>query len=128
MGYRTLEAALDVAQVLRDENDEVVRAGEPWIGAETEQRDEVRLAVRADESLGVLLGVEGAAGLAVVPGDEEGGRLVLRPAPVVEGALHAGRRNRDKVEMADIDTLRALTNQLRNVDSVFDAYRVTPGT
>jgi hypothetical protein len=30
--------------------------------------------------------------------------------------------------MADIETLRALTNQLRNVDSVFDAYRVTPGS
>jgi hypothetical protein len=31
------------------------------------------------------------------------------------------------LEMADVDTLRGLTSQLRNVDSVFDAYRVTPG-
>jgi GTP pyrophosphokinase len=37
-------------------------------------------------------------------------------------------RHRFTLEMADIDTLRALTSQLRNVDSVFDAYRVTPGT
>ena len=37
-------------------------------------------------------------------------------------------RHRFVLEMADIDTLRALTSQLRNVDSVFDAYRVTPGT
>jgi GTP pyrophosphokinase len=37
-------------------------------------------------------------------------------------------RHRFVLEMADIETLRALTNQLRNVDSVFDAYRVTPGS
>ncbi len=35
-------------------------------------------------------------------------------------------RHRFVLEMADIDTLRSLTNQLRNIDSVFDAYRVTP--
>jgi len=37
-------------------------------------------------------------------------------------------RHRFVLEMADIDTLRALTSQMRNIDSVFDAYRVTPGT
>lgn len=37
-------------------------------------------------------------------------------------------RHRFVLEMADVDTLRGLTNQLRNVESVFDAYRVTPGT
>lgn len=37
-------------------------------------------------------------------------------------------RHRFVLEMADTETLRHLTNQLRNVDSVFDAYRVTPGT
>ncbi len=36
-------------------------------------------------------------------------------------------RHRFVLEMADIDTLRALTSHLRNVESVFDAYRVTPG-
>jgi len=36
-------------------------------------------------------------------------------------------RHRFVLEMADVDTLRGLTSQLRNVDSVFDAYRVTPG-
>ena len=37
-------------------------------------------------------------------------------------------RHRFTLEMADTETLRHLTNQLRNVESVFDAYRVTPGT
>ena len=37
-------------------------------------------------------------------------------------------RHRFVLEMADTETLRHLTNQLRNVESVFDAYRVTPGT
>jgi guanosine-3',5'-bis(diphosphate) 3'-pyrophosphohydrolase len=36
-------------------------------------------------------------------------------------------RHRFVLEMADTETLRHLTNQLRNVESVFDAYRVTPG-
>ncbi len=36
-------------------------------------------------------------------------------------------RHRFVLEMADIDTLRVLTGHLRNVESVFDAYRVTPG-
>ena len=36
-------------------------------------------------------------------------------------------RHRFVLEMADIGVLRSLTAHLRNVDSVFDAYRVTPG-
>jgi GTP pyrophosphokinase len=36
-------------------------------------------------------------------------------------------RCRFVLELVDIDTLRHLVNQLRNVDGVFDAYRVTPG-
>jgi len=36
-------------------------------------------------------------------------------------------RHRFVLEMADIDTLRSLTAQMRNIESVFDAYRVTPG-
>ncbi len=35
-------------------------------------------------------------------------------------------RNRFTVEVGDIDSLRHLVSALRNVDSVFDAYRVTP--
>ena len=37
-------------------------------------------------------------------------------------------RHRFTLDMADVDTLRALTGQLRNIESVFDAYRVTPGS
>ena len=36
-------------------------------------------------------------------------------------------RHRFVLEMADIETLRTLTAHLRNIESVFDAYRVTPG-
>ncbi len=36
-------------------------------------------------------------------------------------------RHRFVLEMADIGVLRSLTAHLRNIDSVFDAYRVTPG-
>lgn len=36
-------------------------------------------------------------------------------------------RHRFVLEMADTGTLRHLTSQLRGVESVFDAYRVTPG-
>jgi GTP pyrophosphokinase len=36
-------------------------------------------------------------------------------------------RHRFVLEMADIETLRSLTAQMRNIESVFDAYRVTPG-
>ena len=37
-------------------------------------------------------------------------------------------RHRFTLDMADVDTLRSLTGQLRNIESVFDAYRVTPGS
>ncbi len=36
-------------------------------------------------------------------------------------------KNRFVVELADTHTLRSAINRLRNVESVFDAYRVTPG-
>jgi len=36
-------------------------------------------------------------------------------------------KNRFVVEVADTQTLRSAINRLRNTDSVFDAYRVTPG-
>ncbi|MSO45034.1 MAG: bifunctional (p)ppGpp synthetase/guanosine-3',5'-bis(diphosphate) 3'-pyrophosphohydrolase [Thermoleophilia bacterium] len=36
-------------------------------------------------------------------------------------------RHRFVLEMGDLDTLRHLTTALRHVESVFDAYRVTPG-
>jgi guanosine-3',5'-bis(diphosphate) 3'-pyrophosphohydrolase len=36
-------------------------------------------------------------------------------------------RTRFTVELGDIDALRGLIGALRNVDGVFDAYRVTPG-
>src|ERR1700690_1435571 len=36
-------------------------------------------------------------------------------------------RNRFVVECADTQTLKATINRLRNIDSVFDAFRVTPG-
>ena len=36
-------------------------------------------------------------------------------------------RNRFVVECADTQTLKATISRLRNIDSVFDAFRVTPG-
>src|SRR5436305_1668593 len=37
-------------------------------------------------------------------------------------------KNRFVVEVADTHTLKGAITRLRNIDSVFDAYRVTPGT
>jgi GTP pyrophosphokinase len=37
-------------------------------------------------------------------------------------------RNRFVVEVADTHTLKATVTRLRNIDAVFDAYRVTPGS
>src|SRR5437588_12269487 len=36
-------------------------------------------------------------------------------------------KNRFVVEVADTHTLKGAITRLRNIDSVFDAYRVTPG-
>ncbi|MDE3069415.1 MAG: bifunctional (p)ppGpp synthetase/guanosine-3',5'-bis(diphosphate) 3'-pyrophosphohydrolase, partial [Acidobacteriota bacterium] len=36
-------------------------------------------------------------------------------------------KNRFVLEVADTQTLKGAVNRLRNTDSVFDAYRVTPG-
>ena len=36
-------------------------------------------------------------------------------------------RNRFVVECADTQTLKTTFSRLRNIDSVFDAFRVTPG-
>ena len=36
-------------------------------------------------------------------------------------------KNRFVVEVADTRTLDQAVSRLRNIDSVFDAYRVTPG-
>ncbi len=36
-------------------------------------------------------------------------------------------KNRFVVEVADTHTLKGAINRLRNTESVFDAYRVTPG-
>ena len=36
--------------------------------------------------------------------------------------------DRFTVDVGDVDTLKAAVNALRNVESVFDAYRVTPGS
>ena len=40
---------------------------------------------------------------------------------------HPMVQNRFVVEVADTATLKATITRLRNIDSVFDAYRVTPG-
>ena len=37
-------------------------------------------------------------------------------------------RNRFVVEVGDTRTLDQAINRLRNIDAVFDAYRVTPGS
>jgi GTP pyrophosphokinase len=36
-------------------------------------------------------------------------------------------KNRFVVEVADTASLKNAVTRLRNIDSVFDAYRVTPG-
>ena len=46
------------------------------------------------------------------------------------GALHRQRpmvKNRFVVEVADTPALKGTVTRLRNIDAVFDAYRVTPG-
>jgi GTP pyrophosphokinase len=40
---------------------------------------------------------------------------------------HPMVKNRFVVEVADTRTLDQTISRLRNIDSVFDAYRVTPG-
>jgi guanosine-3',5'-bis(diphosphate) 3'-pyrophosphohydrolase len=40
---------------------------------------------------------------------------------------HPMVQNRFVVEVVDTATLKSVVNRLRNIDSVFDAYRVTPG-
>jgi GTP diphosphokinase / guanosine-3',5'-bis(diphosphate) 3'-diphosphatase len=37
-------------------------------------------------------------------------------------------KNRFVVEVGDTRTLDQAINRLRNIDAVFDAYRVTPGS
>ena len=36
-------------------------------------------------------------------------------------------KNRFVVEVADTQALKGTVTRLRNIDAVFDAYRVTPG-
>ena len=36
-------------------------------------------------------------------------------------------KNRFVVEVADTHTLKGAISRMRNIESVFDAYRVTPG-
>jgi GTP pyrophosphokinase len=40
---------------------------------------------------------------------------------------HPMVQNRFVVEVPDTQTLKGVVTRLRNIDSVFDAYRVTPG-
>jgi guanosine-3',5'-bis(diphosphate) 3'-pyrophosphohydrolase len=37
-------------------------------------------------------------------------------------------RNRFVIEVGDVENLRHLVTALRHVESVFDAYRVSPGS
>jgi GTP pyrophosphokinase len=37
-------------------------------------------------------------------------------------------RNRYVIEVGDVRTLKAVLSGLRQLESIFDAYRVTPGT
>jgi GTP pyrophosphokinase len=51
-------------------------------------------------------------------------------ANIVEYGGHVSdqmARNWYTVEVGDVKELRALLSALRNLDAVFDAYRVTPG-
>jgi GTP pyrophosphokinase len=53
----------------------------------------------------------------------EHGANIVAYGGMVEDQL---ARNWYTAELGDVKSLRALLNALRNVDSVFDAYRVTP--
>ena len=86
-------------------------------GGETRQSFRVELAVEAWDRHRLLEDISRTIA--------ENGVNILGANCQVEDQM---ARHRFVLEMADIDTLRALTSQLRNVESVFDAYRVTPGT
>src|SRR4029077_7446479 len=53
----------------------------------------------------------------------EHGANIVSYIGVVEDQL---AKNRYTVEVGDVQSLRTLLNSLRNLDAVFDAYRVTP--
>jgi guanosine-3',5'-bis(diphosphate) 3'-pyrophosphohydrolase len=54
----------------------------------------------------------------------EGGINIVEARCVVSSPMV---QNRFVVEVADTQALKQTINRLRNIDSVFDAYRVTPG-
>jgi GTP pyrophosphokinase len=54
----------------------------------------------------------------------EGGLNIVEARCVVNPPMV---QNRFVVEVADTQALKGTVNRLRNIDSVFDAYRVTPG-
>jgi len=54
----------------------------------------------------------------------EGGMNIVEARCIVSPPMV---QNRFVVEVADTQTLRGTITRLRNIDSVFDAYRVTPG-
>jgi len=53
----------------------------------------------------------------------EHGANIVRYGGVVEAQL---AKNWYTAELGDVKALRALLNALRNIEAVFDAYRVTP--
>ncbi len=55
---------------------------------------------------------------------ESGVNIVSAHCAMEDQMVH----DRFTVEVGDVDTLKASISALRNVDSVFDAYRVTPGS
>ena len=54
----------------------------------------------------------------------EAGVNIIEARCLVE---HPMVHNRFVVEVADTQTLKSIVTRLRNIDSVFDAYRITPG-
>ncbi len=55
---------------------------------------------------------------------EHGVNIASAQCTAQDGVVH----DRFDVDVGDLDTLKSLVGALRNVESVFDAYRVTPGS
>jgi GTP pyrophosphokinase len=86
-----------------------------WSGA-NRQSFRVELAVDAWDRTRLLEDVSRAI-------SESGVNIITAQCQVEDPMV----RNRFVVDVGDVETLRHLIAALRNVESVFDAYRVSPG-
>ena len=90
-------------------------ASRPWSGREAHQRLPVQIAVDAWDRSRLLEDVARTFA-------EHGSNIVSYGGMVEDGMA----RNWYTAEVGEVKELRSLLTALRNLDAVFDAYRVTP--